>query len=82
MTEDTRFENADAIVRVRFKTTAEGGRQSPIRIGEPPYGCPLVVDGKTFDCRLLVSVWEQVSLFDNFVPRSSSGRGEAPPRKR
>jgi hypothetical protein len=45
----------DAIIKVRFKTTAEGGRQGPIIIGQTPYGCPLFVEGEAFDCRLLVS---------------------------
>ncbi len=45
----------DVIIKVRFKTTAEGGRQGPIVIGEVPHGCPLIVDGDAFDCRLLVS---------------------------
>jgi len=44
----------DAIIKVRFKTTAEGGRQGPLIIGETPYGCPLFVEGEAFDCRLLV----------------------------
>lgn len=45
----------DALIKVRFKTTAEGGRQGPIVIGEKPYGCPLFVEGEAFDCRLLVN---------------------------
>jgi hypothetical protein len=45
----------DAIIKVRFKTTAEGGRQGPIIVDETPYGCPLFVEGEAFDCRLLVS---------------------------
>lgn len=45
----------DVIIEVRFKTTAEGGRQGAIAIGETHYGCPLVVEGEGFDCRLLVS---------------------------
>ena len=45
----------DAIIRVRFKTTAEGGRQGPIVVGDTPYGCPLFVEGEAFDCRLLIT---------------------------
>jgi hypothetical protein len=45
----------DAIIRIRFMTTTEGGRQGPIVIGEKPYGCPLFVEGEAFDCRLLVT---------------------------
>lgn len=40
----------DAIIEVRFKTTAEGGREGAV-VGEL-YGCPLFVDGEAFDCRL------------------------------
>jgi hypothetical protein len=42
--------NADAIIEIRFKTTAEGGRQDAI-VGTF-YGCPLFIDGEAFDCRL------------------------------
>jgi hypothetical protein len=45
----------DVIIKVRFKTTAEGGRQSSITIGETPYGCALLIEGEAFDCRLLVN---------------------------
>lgn len=44
----------DAIIKVRFKTTAEGGREGNIVIKEIPYGCPLLVESEAFDCRLLV----------------------------
>ena len=50
--------NPDAFITVRFKTTAEGGRQGAIVIPERPeyhYGCPLFVDGEAFDCRLLIT---------------------------
>jgi hypothetical protein len=45
----------DAIIAVRFETTAEGGRQGEIVIAEMPYGCLLFVDGEAFDCRLLIT---------------------------
>jgi hypothetical protein len=45
---------ADAIIRVRLKKAAEGGRQGPIVIGRVPYACALVLDGEAFDCRVLV----------------------------
>ena len=45
----------DVLIKVRLKTTAEGGRQGPIVIGEELYGCPLFVDGEAFDCRLLLN---------------------------
>lgn len=44
----------DVVIKVRFRTAAEGGRQGPIVIGDGLYGCPLFVDGEAFDCRLLV----------------------------
>lgn len=44
--------NPEAVIEVRFKTTAEGGREGAV-IGEY-YGCPLVVDGEAFECRLLL----------------------------
>ena len=44
----------DAIIKVRLKTTGEGGRQGPIVIGEAPYGCTLFVGGEAFDCRFLM----------------------------
>ena len=40
----------EAIIEVRFKTTAEGGRRGAI-FGKD-YRCPLFVDGEAFDCRI------------------------------
>jgi len=48
----------DVIIKVRFKTTAEGGRQGAIVIPncmEHQYGCPFFVEGEAFDCRLLIA---------------------------
>jgi hypothetical protein len=42
----------DAIIKVRFRTAEEGGRETPI-IGEY-YSCPLFVGGEGFDCRILL----------------------------
>ncbi|NKI95496.1 hypothetical protein [Rhizobacter sp. SG703] len=42
----------DAIINVRFLTTAEGGRNTAVQ-GQF-YACPLVVDNEGFDCRLLL----------------------------
>lgn len=42
----------DAIIEVRFKKTAEGGRKGAV-VGNI-YGCPLFVDGEGFECRLLL----------------------------
>lgn len=42
----------DALLEVRFKTTEEGGRNTPVN-GDF-YACPLFVDGEGFECRLLI----------------------------
>lgn len=42
--------NFDATIRVRFLTTTEGGRQTDV--AGDVYGCPMVIDGEAFDCRL------------------------------
>ena len=42
----------DVIVKLRFFTTAEGGRNTAVE-GQF-YACPLFVDGQGFDCRLLL----------------------------
>src|SRR5258705_3438512 len=44
----------DAIIKIRLKTTADGGRQSAIAIAKHPFGCPLFVSGEAFDCRFLI----------------------------
>ena len=44
--------SSDAHINVRFRTTEEGGRKKSI-IGDV-YACPLIIDGKTYDCRLLI----------------------------
>jgi hypothetical protein len=48
----------DIYIKVRFKTSEEGGRKTPLKrktaLGPDFYGCPLMVDGKAFDCRLLI----------------------------
>jgi len=43
----------DVIIEVRFKTPEEHGRQTAVN-GDY-YGCPFIVDGEAFDCRLLLS---------------------------
>jgi hypothetical protein len=43
---------ADIYVKVRFKAAEEGGRQSAV--GGDFYACPFLIDGKGFDCRLLL----------------------------
>lgn len=42
----------DAIINVRFLTTAEGGRNTAV-VGQF-YACPLFVDNEGFDCRLFL----------------------------
>ncbi len=48
----------DIYIKVRFKTNAEGGRKTPVKrktpLGPDFYACPLIVDDKAYDCRLLV----------------------------
>ncbi len=48
----------EAVIEVRFKTTAEGGRQTAVGGSSSVvdyYGCPFVIDGEAFDCRLLLA---------------------------
>ncbi|MDN7875966.1 hypothetical protein [Burkholderia aenigmatica] len=45
----------DAVLRLRLRTTAEGGRNGPVLVNPGMhYGCPLVIEGQYFDCRWLV----------------------------
>lgn len=43
----------DAIIEVRFKMPNENGRQTAV--SGDYYGCPLVIEGEAFDCRLLLA---------------------------
>lgn len=43
--------SADVTIEVRFKTTAEGGRNGPV-VGRQ-FGCPMFISGEAFDCRLM-----------------------------
>lgn len=43
--------HSDLLLRVRLKTTAEGGRLRDIN--GPTYHCPLLVQSRGFDCRFL-----------------------------
>jgi hypothetical protein len=49
---------ADIYIKVRFKTSDEGGRKTSVRRKTPSgpdfYGCPIEIDGKAYDCRLLI----------------------------
>jgi hypothetical protein len=44
---------SDVFLNVRFKLPSEGGRMASLE-GQS-YGCPLVVDGEAFDCRLMLA---------------------------
>lgn len=48
----------DIYIKVRFRTNAEGGRKTPLKrkisLGADFYACPMIVDGKAYDCRLLI----------------------------
>lgn len=57
----TRVLQPHAIIDVRFRTTAEGGRKGPIR-GDlyKEYRCPFSVDGQYFDCLVLTE--KQIAL--------------------
>ncbi|MBF0548612.1 MAG: hypothetical protein HQM08_29550 [Candidatus Riflebacteria bacterium] len=49
--------NPDIIAEIRFKTSEEGGRKTAVGGSNAAvdfYGCPFIVDGKAFDCRLLL----------------------------
>jgi|ERR1700722_19819659 hypothetical protein len=54
----------DVTINVRFKTTEEGGRKTPIS-GEF-YACPMLIDGKGFDCRIDLD-GKKVELGHNYV---------------
>lgn len=49
---------ADIYVKVRFRTSSEGGRKTPLKSRTPLagdfYACPLLVDGEAYDYRLLI----------------------------
>lgn len=49
---------ADIYIKVRFKTSAEGGRKTPLKrknpLGPDFYACPMLINGKWYDCRLLI----------------------------
>lgn len=48
----------DIDIKVRFRTSVEGGRKtslkSKIALEDACYACPLLVDKKAYDCRLLI----------------------------
>jgi hypothetical protein len=45
----------DIIIKVRFSTPEEGGRRAAVQPSIVDYyGCPFIVGGEAFDCRLLL----------------------------
>ncbi len=42
----------DVTIEVRFRRCSEGGRSSSV-LGQQ-FGCPMVISGEMFDCRLLI----------------------------
>ncbi len=59
----------DVYIKVRFRTSSEGGRKTSIKrktpFGVDYYACPLIVDGKFYDCRLLVGD-NEIELGDHY----------------
>lgn len=42
--------NYDAIIKVRFRTTEQGGRKGNIMSNS--YSCPMFINNEAYDCRL------------------------------
>lgn len=42
--------HADAVIRVRFLTAAEGGRTTNVK--GAVYSCPMLIENEAFDCRI------------------------------
>lgn len=42
----------DIYIKVKFRTTSEGGRKTPV--SGDFYACPMIIDDKAYDCRLLI----------------------------
>jgi len=49
---------ADIYIKVRFRTTEEGGRKTFLKLKAPMevdfYACPMKIDDKFYDCRLFI----------------------------
>lgn len=54
----------EAVIRVRFLTTEEGGRKSPIE-GDK-YGCPIMVNEHGFDCRFILDGGARFELGESY----------------
>lgn len=58
----------DVIVKIRLRTSEEGGRASDIHISSvSPYGCPLYVDGRYFECRWLLQDGQLLHLGAEYI---------------
>jgi len=68
----------DVCITVRFKTPEEGGRKSPV-LGAL-YGCPMMIDGEGFDCRLMIKDAELLAGIWYDVPVKFLNRKLAIPR--
>ena len=56
--------NPDATIRIRLLTTKEGGRREAIE--GPRYGCPLMVNERGFDCRLVLQDSDLLELGNSY----------------
>jgi hypothetical protein len=54
----------DAILHVRFLTTAENGRDKPIVSDK--YGCPVMIDERGYDCRFVLSEIKRFELGNSY----------------
>jgi|GEM_PF-4661680 len=52
----------DVYIKVRFKTSEEGGRKTSLKrkipFGVDFYACPMIIDDCFYDCRLLIGDME------------------------
>lgn len=48
----------DIYIKVRFRTNLEGGRKTSLKrkgtLATDFYACPMIIDNKMYDCRLLI----------------------------
>lgn len=56
--------NKDALIKVRFLTPQEGGRNHDI-VGEK-YGCPLMINDEGFDCRFVLDTEKHFILGETY----------------
>ncbi len=62
----------DIYINIRFRTTSEGGRVSSLGHKKPRvvdfYACPMIIDDKAYDCRLLIGDQELILGLHYQVP--------------